>query len=109
MALAALQLWRGKLYETKLLLWALMLFMPLPYVANTAGWITAELGRQPWLIYGLMRTAAGISPHVSSGNTLFTLLGFMGMYTLLFMLGLFLIWRILDQGPQFVPPPAPRD
>ena len=45
--------------------------------------MTAELGRQPWLIYGLMRTADGFSPHVSAGNTLFTLLGFMGMYTVL--------------------------
>ena len=107
MALSAFQLWRGRLFETRLLLWALMLFMPLPYVANTAGWMTAELGRQPWLIYGLMRTAAGISPHVSSGNTLFTLLGFLGIYTVLFMLGLFLIWRILDQGPRFVAPPQP--
>jgi cytochrome d ubiquinol oxidase subunit I len=79
-----------------------MLFMPLPYVANTAGWMTAEMGRQPWIIYGLMRTVDGASPHVTSGNALFTLLGFMGLYTLLFMLGLFLIWRIIEQGPQHV-------
>jgi cytochrome d ubiquinol oxidase subunit I len=76
--------------------------MPLPYVANTAGWMTAEMGRQPWIIYGLMRTADGVSPHVSSGSALFTLLGFLGIYTLLFMLGLFLIWRILGQGPEHV-------
>jgi cytochrome d ubiquinol oxidase subunit I len=102
MGLSAIQLWRGKLAQTKILLWALVLFMPLPYVANTAGWMTAEVGRQPWIIYGLMRTVDGVSPHVSSGNTLFTLLGFMGLYTLLFMLGLFLIWRILGQGPEHV-------
>ena len=53
---------------------------PLPYIANTAGWMTAEIGRQPWLVYGLMRTADGYSTHVSAGNGLFTLLGFMGMY-----------------------------
>lgn len=99
MASAAVWLWRGKLFETKPLLWALMLFLPLPYVANTAGWMTTELGRQPWLIYGLMRTADGTSPHVSSGSATFTLLGFMGMYSLLFMLGLFMIWRELDHGP----------
>ncbi len=102
LSLCALQLWRGKLAETKLLLWALVLLMPLPYVANTAGWMTAEMGRQPWIIYGLMRTADGVSPHVSSGSALFTLLGFLGIYTLLFMLGLFLIWRILEQGPEHV-------
>ena len=99
MASAAVWLWRGKLFEAKPLLWALMLFLPLPYVANTAGWMTTELGRQPWLIYGLMRTADGTSPHVSSGSATFTLLGFMGMYSLLFMLGLFMIWRELDHGP----------
>ena len=50
-----------------------MLLLPFPYIATTAGWMTAELGRQPWLIYGLMRTAQGSSPHVSAGNALFTL------------------------------------
>ena len=65
------------------MLWLLMLSAPLPYIANTAGWMTAELGRQPWLIYGVMRTAHGFSPRVAAGNAWFTLLGFMGMYTLL--------------------------
>ena len=68
-----------------------MLAVPLPYIATTAGWITAEVGRQPWLIYGLMRTSAGISPRVSAGNALFTLLGFMGMYMVLGILFLFLL------------------
>ncbi|MCX7603990.1 MAG: cytochrome ubiquinol oxidase subunit I [Bryobacteraceae bacterium] len=99
MALSFIQLRRGRLFESKPLLWVLMLTAPLPYVANTAGWMTAELGRQPWLIYGLMKTAEGSSAQVSSGNAMFTLLGFMGMYTLLLMLGLFMIWRELDHGP----------
>jgi cytochrome bd ubiquinol oxidase subunit I len=51
-----------------------MLLAPFPYIATTAGWMTAELGRQPWLVYGLMRTADGSSPLVSVGNGLFTLL-----------------------------------
>ncbi len=99
MALSFIQLRRGRLFETKPLLWILMLAAPLPYVANTAGWMTSELGRQPWLIYGLMRTQEGSSAHVSSGNAMFTLLGFMGMYTLLLMLGLFMIWREIEHGP----------
>lgn len=99
MVLSFIQLRRGRLFDSKPMLWILMLAAPLPYVANTAGWMTAELGRQPWLIYGLMRTAEGSSSSVSSGNTMFTLLGFMGMYTLLLMLGLFMIWRELDHGP----------
>ena len=77
-----------------------MLSLPFPYIANTAGWMTAEVGRQPWLIYGLMRTAAGASPMVSGGNTWFTLMGFMGMYTVLSILFLFLVYRVVEQGPE---------
>jgi cytochrome d ubiquinol oxidase subunit I len=77
-----------------------MLCVPLPYIANTAGWITAELGRQPWLIYGLMRTSHGVSPRVGGGNAWFTLIGFMGMYTVLGILWLFLVWREIEIGPE---------
>jgi len=77
----------------------LMLSVPLPYIANTAGWMTAELGRQPWLIYGLMRTAHGISPKVGAGNAWFTLIGFMGLYTVLAILWLFLVYREIELGP----------
>jgi cytochrome d ubiquinol oxidase subunit I len=99
MSVSALQLWRGRLFEFKPLLWVLLLAIPFPFVANTAGWMTAELGRQPWVIYGLMRTSEGVSAHVSSGNALFTLLGFMGIYSLLGLLGIFMIWRVLEHGP----------
>jgi len=63
--------------------------LPFPYIATTAGWITAEVGRQPWLVYGMMRTLEGSSPHISAGNALFTLIGFMGIYTILAILFLF--------------------
>jgi cytochrome d ubiquinol oxidase subunit I len=99
LAFSAWQLRRGRLYESRLSLWLLMLLLPFPFIANTAGWITAELGRQPWLIYGLMRTSDGPSTNVSSGNTLFTLLGFMGLYALLAILYLFLTHREIEQGP----------
>jgi cytochrome bd ubiquinol oxidase subunit I len=98
--LAALLLWLGKLYESRWMLWALMLCVPLPFIANTAGWMTAELGRQPWLIYGLMRTAHGASPRVGAGNAWFTLIGFMGLYTVLGILWLFLFYREIDLGPE---------
>jgi cytochrome bd ubiquinol oxidase subunit I len=100
MVLAALLLRRGRLYESRWVLWLLMLCVPLPYIANTAGWMTAELGRQPWLIYGLMRTAHGASPRVGAGNTWFTLIGFMGMYTVLAILWLFLVYREIEVGPE---------
>lgn len=100
MGLSAWLLWRGRLYKSRWMLWALMLSSPLPFIANTAGWLTAELGRQPWLIYRLMRTAAGISPRVSGGNVLFTLIGFMGMYAMLSIVFLFLIYREIEHGPE---------
>lgn len=100
MVLAAFLYWRKKLFTSRWMLWTLMLCVPLPYIANTAGWMTAELGRQPWLIYGLMRTAHGFSPRVSAGNTLFTLIGFMGMYMVLGILWLFLVYREIEIGPE---------
>ena len=99
MSVAVFLLWRGRLFTYRPMLWLLMLLAPFPFIANTAGWMTAELGRQPWLIYGLMRTADGASMHVSSGNTLFTLIGFMGLYMLLGILYLFLIQREIEHGP----------
>ncbi|MGA3044432.1 MAG: cytochrome ubiquinol oxidase subunit I [Bryobacteraceae bacterium] len=100
MALAAIWLWRGRLFAQRKLLWLLMLSAPFPYIANTAGWITAEAGRQPWLIYGLMRTQEGVSPHVSAGNALFTLIGFMGMYVVLAILFLLLVYQEIEHGPE---------
>jgi len=100
MAAAALLLWRGKLARARWALWALLVSFPLPYIANTAGWMTAELGRQPWIIYGLMRTSEGYSNTVSAGNGLFTLLGFMGLYALLGMLFTVLVYREISRGPE---------
>jgi cytochrome bd ubiquinol oxidase subunit I len=106
MALSMLQLLRKRLFETRWLLWALMLMLPFPYIATTAGWMTAELGRQPWLIYGVMRTHDGASPMVSAGNGLFTLLGFMGIYLVLGVLFLFLVTREIAEGPSAEDPHA---
>jgi len=100
MVVSAFLLWRGKLFTTRWVLWPLMLSFPLPYIANTAGWMTAEIGRQPWVVYGLMRTEQGYSKYVSAGNGLFTLLGFMGMYTVLSILFIVLVYRIISNGPE---------
>lgn len=100
LSLAAFLLWRKKLEKSKWMLWSLMLAIPFPYIANTAGWYTSELGRQPWLVYGLMRTKEGISEVVSSGNTLFTLLGFVGLYILLGLLFVLLVGKIIHHGPE---------
>ncbi len=99
MVVAAFLLWRNKLFQARWMLWVLMLSLPFPYIANTAGWMTAEIGRQPWLVYGLMRTTEGYSKYVHAGNGLFTLLGFMGIYSLLAILFLFLFHREVALGP----------
>ena len=99
MGVAAFLLWRGSLFRARWVLWPLMLSFPLPYIANTAGWMTAEIGRQPWLVYGLLRTEHGSSQSVSAGNTLFTLLGFMGLYSVLSVLFIVLVYRAIDAGP----------
>jgi cytochrome d ubiquinol oxidase subunit I len=99
LAVAGFLLWRGRLYDTPLMLWGLMLMAPFPYIANTAGWMTAELGRQPWVVYGLMRTAAANSPQVVEGNALFTLIGFAGIYAVLSLLFLFLVYLEVQRGP----------
>jgi cytochrome d ubiquinol oxidase subunit I len=103
MAVAVFLLWLGKLFDARWMLWVLLLSFPLPYIANTAGWMTAELGRQPWLVYGLMRTNEGFSRNVSAGNGMFTLLGFMGMYLILGVLFLFLVRREIEHGPPLAP------
>jgi cytochrome d ubiquinol oxidase subunit I len=114
MASAVVLAWRGRLMEHRPLLWILLLAMPFPYLANTAGWATAELGRQPWLIYGLFRTSQGASQTVQAGDVLFTLLGWIGLYLVLGVLYLLLIGREIAHGPGSAPahpvsrPPSPQ-
>ena len=100
LVIGALLLWKGKLFSSRWALWILMVSFPFPYIANTAGWMTAEVGRQPWLVYNLLRTVAGSSPTVSAGNGLFTLLGFLGMYFVIGVLFLFLVVKLINEGPE---------
>jgi cytochrome d ubiquinol oxidase subunit I len=99
MALAALLLRRGALFRARPVLWVLMLSFPFPYIATTAGWTTAELGRQPWVVYGLLRTAHGSSPTVSAGDVVFSTLGYAGMYMMLGIVFLWLVLREIGRGP----------
>lgn len=99
MAYANFEHWRGRLDSNQWLLWVLMLAFPFPYIANTLGWMTTELGRQPWLIYGLFHTKDGFSKVVSTGDTIFTLIGFTGLYFVVGLLFLFLVGREIGRGP----------
>jgi len=103
LVLANVLSWRGRLERSGPMLWVLALAFPFPYIANTAGWMTAELGRQPWLVYGLFRTAEGSSANVHAGTALFTLIGFAGLYFVLGLLFLFLIVREIGHGPSEAP------
>jgi cytochrome bd ubiquinol oxidase subunit I len=98
-ALGAGLLWRGNVFRARWYLWALMLATPFPYVANEAGWVVAEVGRQPWIIYGLMRTSDAASPTVAAGETIFTVIGFVGMYFALGLLFIILTLREIGLGP----------
>jgi cytochrome d ubiquinol oxidase subunit I len=99
MMLSGFMLWRHRLYQNRLLLWFLMLAFPFPYIATTMGWMTAELGRQPWIVYGLMRTIHANSPTVSGGEVAFSVLGFVGLYMVVGLLFLYLVAKQLAVGP----------
>jgi cytochrome d ubiquinol oxidase subunit I len=100
MGLTVIYILLGRLESNRGLLWVLILAFPFPFIANTAGWMTAELGRQPWLVYGLFRTRQGFSQAVGSGTTIFTLMGFCGLYFVLGLLFLFLVGREITHGPE---------
>lgn len=102
MVIGAFLLWRKKIYSARWFLWILLLAFPFPYIANTAGWMTAELGRQPWLVYGLLMTYKGTSEVVTAGNGLFTLMGFAGLYLVLAVLFIILVIKEINHGPEEV-------
>jgi cytochrome bd ubiquinol oxidase subunit I len=99
MAGSAFLLWHRHLQQSRWMLWVLMLSVPFPYIATTAGWWTAELGRQPWLIHGLLRTVDAGSTQVGAGDVVFTTLGFTGLYLALGMLFVVQVLREIGRGP----------
>jgi cytochrome d ubiquinol oxidase subunit I len=99
LGVAAILLYQKRLEQTRIVLWGLMLLMPFPYIANEAGWTVSEVGRQPWIIYGLLKTSEGVSSTVAGGEVVFTLIGFLGMYFLLGVLFIYLTLREIAAGP----------
>lgn len=100
MSLAALQLWRKKLWENRFLLKLLVFSIPLPILACELGWIAAEVGRQPWIVYRLMRTAEGLSFTVPAGDVLFSFFLFGLIYLCLGGLYVFLLLLEIRRGPE---------
>ncbi|MDO6518036.1 cytochrome ubiquinol oxidase subunit I [Zobellia uliginosa] len=91
--------WRGKLFDKRWLLWTFVFTALLPQIANQVGWFTAEMGRQPWVVYGLLRTSEAFSQAVSANQVLFSLILFMFVYTLLFLLFVYLLNKKIKHGP----------
>ena len=97
---AAFQWWRGKLFENRWLLWIFVFSVLLPNIANQVGWFTAEMGRQPWVVYGLLRTSDALSKAVTANQVLFSLILFALIYTLLLALFLYLLNKKIKNGPE---------
>jgi cytochrome bd ubiquinol oxidase subunit I len=91
--------WRGRLYDTRLFLTACQCAIPLGFVAVIAGWFVTEVGRQPWTIYGLLRTAASVSPSLTASDVTVSLLAYMAVYLLIYPWGLILMLRLVRKGP----------
>ena len=94
-------IFRKSIERRKWLLWACMLSLIFPYVANIAGWFTAELGRQPWIVYNVMRTADGISRVISRGDVIASLIMFICMYAMMGTLFVYLLNKKIQKGPVF--------
>jgi cytochrome d ubiquinol oxidase subunit I len=101
MAISALLIYLKRLDNTRAVLWLLMLAFPFPYIATTAGWLTTELGRQPWIVYNLLRTSAAASPMVNTGDVVFTTIGFVGLYFVIGVVFLYLVGREIARGPVY--------
>ena len=91
--------WRGRLYDTKIFLALCQCGIPLGFMAVIAGWFVTEVGRQPWTIYGLLRTAASVSPSLTSSDVTLSLLGYIAVYLFIYPFGLILMLRIVRKGP----------
>ena len=98
-ALGFLYFWHGSLFEKRWMLWLLVLAVLGPQLANQAGWFAAEVGRQPWIVYGLLRTSEGRSAVVKAETVLASLVLFTAIYLLLFAVFVYLLNDKIQHGP----------
>jgi len=99
---------RNRIEQNRLVLWAIFLSFPLPFIATLTGWFTAEVGRQPWTVYGVLRTADAMTPFLGARAATVSLVVFCAVYSFIFAFGTFYIHRLLRVGPaeHLVRPPA---
>jgi cytochrome d ubiquinol oxidase subunit I len=91
--------WRERLMQQRTLLWAVFACFPLPFIATLTGWFTAEVGRQPWTVYGLLRTADAMTPFLTARAASVSLAVFCVSYVFIFAFGIYYIYKLLRQGP----------
>ncbi len=96
---------RRRIEKNRPLLWLTFLSFPLPFIAILTGWFTAEVGRQPWTIYGLLRTADAVTPFLTTRAAMISLVVFCAVYVFIFAFGVFYIYRLLRDGPTGRLPP----
>jgi cytochrome bd ubiquinol oxidase subunit I len=97
--LGVLLLWSGRLERARWFLWAAFLSFPTGFIAVLCGWFTAEVGRQPWVVYGLLRTEDAITPSLTGARVLFSLIAYIAVYAVIYAFGLTYIYRLLRDGP----------
>ena len=118
LVMAGLTVWawvlaaRRRLFDTPLYLRAANWAIPVGYIAVTAGWITTEVGRQPWVVYGHLRTADAVTPTLTGGDVLFSLLAYIAVYLVIFGFGAYYLVRLVQRGlptelPEFSPDRRP--
>ena len=91
--------WRGRLETTRWFLWGTFLAFPTGFVAVLCGWFTAEVGRQPWVVYGLLRTKDAVTPSLTTGDVLFSLACYVLVYAVVYSFGVYYIYKLLHEGP----------
>jgi len=105
MAMIALSLlgswfwWKKTLFDKRWLMWIFAFSVLLPQIGNQAGWFAAEMGRQPWVVYGMLRTSDALSKMVTANQIIFSLILFTLVYIVLFALFLFLLNKKIQHGP----------
>jgi cytochrome d ubiquinol oxidase subunit I len=98
--------WRGTIETARWYLWAAFLAFPAGFVGVLAGWFTAEVGRQPWVVYGLLRTSDAVTPSLGAGDVVLSLLGYIIVYAIIYAFGFYYIYRLLRDGPAAEPQAA---
>jgi cytochrome bd ubiquinol oxidase subunit I len=99
---------KGRLEQSRRVLWLTFLSFPLPFVATLTGWFTAEVGRQLWVVYGVLRTAGAMTPFLTTWAATISLVAFCIIYVFIFAFGILYIYRLLRAGPtgHLIQPPT---